>query len=107
MPGFRRWGRSKFERNPESSFKLLAAVLVITLYLIIKEFQHPTVHLPYTAPVGAHVQYTQWNGTGKAHEKRADKVRDAMRYTFRKYRETAWGYDDVLPVSGKGSSSRN
>jgi len=107
MPGFRRWGRSKFERNPESSFKLLAAVLVITLYLIIKEFQHPTVHLPYTTPVGAQVQYTLWNGTGKAHEKRADKVRDAMRYTFRKYRENAWGYDDVLPVSGKGSSSRN
>jgi len=103
MPGLRR----KFERNPESSFKLLAAVLVITLYLIIKEFQHPTTYLPYTTPVGAHVQYAQWNATGKAHQKRADSVRDAMRYTFRKYRETAWGYDDVLPVSGKGSSSRN
>jgi hypothetical protein len=32
MPGFRRWGKSKFTRNPESSFKLLAAVLVITFY---------------------------------------------------------------------------
>lgn len=103
MPGIRR----KFERNPQSSFKLLAAVLVITLYLIIKEFQHPTVRLPYTTPIGAHVQYTQWNDTGKAHQKRADHVRDAMRYTFRKYRENAWGYDDILPVSGKGSSSRN
>jgi mannosyl-oligosaccharide alpha-1,2-mannosidase len=107
MPSIRRWGKSKFERNPQSSFKLLACVLVITLYLLIKEFQNPTVHQPFTTPVGAHVQYAQWNGTGKAHQKRADSVRDAMRYTFRKYRETAWGYDDVLPVSGKGSSSRN
>jgi mannosyl-oligosaccharide alpha-1,2-mannosidase len=107
MPSFRRWGKSKFERNPESSFKLLAAVLVITLYLIIKEFQHPTVHLPFTALAGAQIQIAQWNGTGKAHETRADEVREAMKYTFRKYRETAWGCDDVLPVSGGNSSSRN
>jgi mannosyl-oligosaccharide alpha-1,2-mannosidase len=107
MPGFRRWGKSKFERNPESSFKLLAAVLVITFYLIIKEFQNPTVHLPFSAPRGATIQCAQWNGTGKAHETRAEKVRDAMKYTFRKYRESAWGYDDILPVSGGNSSSRN
>jgi mannosyl-oligosaccharide alpha-1,2-mannosidase len=107
MPGFRRWGRSKFERNPESSFKLLAAVLVITFYLVIKEFQHPTVHLSFRSPHGATIQYAQWNGTGKAHETRAEKVRDAMKYTFQKYREAAWGYDDVLPVSGGNSSSRN
>jgi mannosyl-oligosaccharide alpha-1,2-mannosidase len=107
MPGFRRWGMSKFERNPESSFKLLAAVLVITLYLIIKEFQHPTTHIPFTAPRGAKIQYAQWNKTGKAHETRADTVREAMRYTFKKYRENAWGHDDILPVSGGHSSSRN
>jgi mannosyl-oligosaccharide alpha-1,2-mannosidase len=107
MPGFRRWGMSKFERNPESSFKLLAAVLVITLYLIIKEFQHPTTHIPFTAPLGAKIQYTQWNKTGKAQETRADTVREAMRYTFRKYRDNAWGYDDILPVSGGHSTSRN
>lgn len=107
MPGIRRWTKSKFERNPESSFKLLAVVLVITLYLLIKEFQHPTVHIPFTVPHGATIQYKQWNGTGKAQETRADNVREAMRYTFRKYRENAWGCDDVLPVSGGNSSSRN
>lgn len=107
MPGFRRWGKSTFERNPEASFKLLAAVLVITLYLIFKEFQNPTAHLPFSAPRGATIQYAQWNETGKAHETRAEKVRDAMKYTFRKYREGAWGCDDILPVSGGNSSSRN
>jgi mannosyl-oligosaccharide alpha-1,2-mannosidase len=107
MPGFRRWGKSKFERNPEASFKLLAAVLVVTFYLIIKEFQHPTVHLSFRSLHGATIQHAHWNGTGKAQDMRAEKVRDAMKYTFRKYRDTAWGYDDILPVSGGNSSSRN
>jgi mannosyl-oligosaccharide alpha-1,2-mannosidase len=107
MPGFRRWGRSKFERNPESSFKLLAAVLVIVLYLVLKEFQDPTAHLPFKSPVGAQIQHAQWNGTGKAHVTRAKSVRDAMKYTYWKYRENAWGCDDILPVSGGNSSSRN
>lgn len=107
MPGIRRWTKSKFEHNPESSFKTLTVVLVITLYLLIKEFQHPTVHIPFAFAAGAHIQYRSWNGTGKAQEMRANQVRDAMRYTFRKYRENAWGCDDILPVSGGNSSSRN
>ncbi|KAL6710965.1 hypothetical protein ACN47E_006840 [Coniothyrium glycines] len=107
MPGFRRWGRSKFERNPESSFKLLAAFLVITLYLLFKEFQHPTVHTRTTFTGGAHIQYSQWNGTGTAQDSRAAAVRSAMKYTFRKYRENAWGCDDIMPVSGGNSTSRN
>lgn len=107
MPGFRRWGKSKFERNPESSFKLLAGIIVITVYLLFKEFQNPTVHTRDTFRGGAHIQYAQWNGTGKAQDSRAESVRDAMKYTFTKYREHAWGADDILPVSGGNSSSRN
>jgi mannosyl-oligosaccharide alpha-1,2-mannosidase len=107
MPGFRRWGKSKFERNPESSFKLLAAVLVITLYLIIKEFSNPTVRSQGAPEIGAQIQYTEWNGTGKAQDARAEKVRNAMQHTFWKYRERAWGEDDVLPVSGGSETSRN
>lgn len=107
MPGFRRWGMSKFERNPESSFKLLAAIIVITLYLLIKEFQHPTIRTKNTFIGGAQIQYAQWNDTGKAQETRAKSVRDAMKYTFAKYRENAWGCDDILPVTGGNSSSRN
>jgi len=107
MPGFRRWGKSKFERNPESSFKLLAAVLVITFYLLFKEFQHPTVRTRGTPTVGAQIQYVHWNGAGKAHVERAESVRRAMQHTFWQYREHAWGCDDILPVSGGNSSSRN
>ncbi|KAJ4292064.1 hypothetical protein N0V90_009963 [Kalmusia sp. IMI 367209] len=109
MPGFRRWGKSKFQNNPESSFKLLAAVLVITFYLIIKEFSNPTVRFSgRISSYGAHIQHATWkSGTGRADPKKADKVRNAMKYTFWKYRERAWGSDDILPVSGNKSSSRN
>ncbi|KAF2125016.1 glycoside hydrolase family 47 protein [Dothidotthia symphoricarpi CBS 119687] len=107
MPSFRRWGKSKFEANPESTFKLLAAVLVITLYLLIKEFSNPILGNKATPASGAQIQYAEWNGTGKAQEGRADKVRSAMQYTFWKYREHAWGRDDILPVSGGNSSTRN
>ncbi|KAF2637587.1 mannosyl-oligosaccharide alpha-1,2-mannosidase-like protein [Massarina eburnea CBS 473.64] len=108
MPGFRRWGKSKFQKNPESSFKLLAAVLVITLYLIIKEFSHPTVHVARPPAIGAHIQFADWkNGADRADREKAEKVRNAMKYTFEKYRENAWGKDDILPVSGGHSSTRN
>ena len=107
MPGFRRWGKSKFEKNPESSFKLLAAILVITFYLLIKEFSNPTVRTRDTPTSGAQIQHTAWNGTGKAQETRAGKVRSAMKYTYWKYRESAWGADDILPVSGGNSTTRN
>jgi mannosyl-oligosaccharide alpha-1,2-mannosidase len=109
MPGFRRWGKSKFQKNPESSFKLLAAVLVITLYLIIKEFSHPIVRASGRTPkFGARVQYADWeNGTEQAVAEKADQVREAMRYTFSKYRENAWGHDDIRPVTGASYSSRN
>ncbi|KAF2275749.1 mannosyl-oligosaccharide alpha-1,2-mannosidase-like protein [Westerdykella ornata] len=109
MPGFRRWGKSKFQKNPESSFKLLAAVLVITFYLIIKEFSHPTFRQDTRiATFGAHIQYTEWqNGTERADVEKADKVREAMKHTFWKYRHNAWGQDAIKPVTGANDSSRN
>jgi mannosyl-oligosaccharide alpha-1,2-mannosidase len=108
MPGFRRWGKSKFQKNPESSFKLLSAVLVITLFLLIKEFSHPTVRAPRAPNYGAKIQYADWkNGTGAADEEKAADVRKAMKYTFWRYREMAWGYDDIKPVSGGNSTTRN
>ncbi|ORY11340.1 mannosyl-oligosaccharide alpha-1,2-mannosidase-like protein [Clohesyomyces aquaticus] len=109
MPGFRRWGKSKFQKNPESSFKLLAAVLVITLYLIIKEFSHPTVRTPVRpATAGARIQFTEWrNGTDRADAKKADQIKAAMKYAFWRYRENAWGYDDIMPVSGGNMTTRN
>ncbi|CAI6337597.1 unnamed protein product [Periconia digitata] len=107
MTGFRRWGKAKFQKNPESSFKLLTAIIVVTLYLLIKEFTHPSAYLRRPS-YGTRVQCSDWkNGTGRADKEKADKVRDAMKYTFEKYRQNAWGEDDILPVSGNHSSTRN
>jgi mannosyl-oligosaccharide alpha-1,2-mannosidase len=108
MPGFRRWSKSKFKKNPDSSFKLLTAVLVITLYLLIKEFSNPTVRTARVPSKGAQIQYADWqNRTGKADPEKAAAVREAMRYTFWKYRQNAWGSDDIRPVTGGSYSSRN
>ncbi|KAF2676391.1 glycoside hydrolase family 47 protein [Lentithecium fluviatile CBS 122367] len=109
MPSYRRWGKSKFQKNPDSSFKLLAAVLVITFYLLIKEFSNPPPRPAKITPKwGAQIQFADWkNGTDRADKDKAAKVRDAMKFTFWKYRENAWGHDDILPVSGGKSSSRN
>src|SRR5262245_20690726 len=108
MPALGRWTKSKFQKKPESSFKLLAAVLVVTLYLLIKEFSNPTVRA-YAVPAhGARVQHAEWtNGSDRADKDKAHKVREAMKYTFWKYRENAWGHDDIKPVTGAPASSRN
>lgn len=107
MPGFGRWSKSKFDKNPNGAFKLFAAVLVITFYFIIKKFSDPTVGSPYNVPkYGARIQCSHWtNGSGRADEEKAGRVREAMKYTYWKYREQAWGSDQVLPVSGGASSS--
>jgi mannosyl-oligosaccharide alpha-1,2-mannosidase len=109
MPRFRRYSLARFQKNPESSFKLLAAVLVITVYLLIKQFSGPPQAKTRITPAhGAHIQFDAWrNGSGKADMDKADQVREAMKWTFWKYREQAWGYDDVLPVSGENGTSRN
>lgn len=100
---------SRIERSPESFFKILAALLVILYYLIAKEFSEPTVGFTGWAPkYGATIQCTECTGDwGRADQEKADQVREAMKYTFWKYRENAWGSDDILPVSGQASSSRN
>ncbi|KAF2014347.1 glycoside hydrolase family 47 protein [Aaosphaeria arxii CBS 175.79] len=109
MAGFRRWGKAKFQRNPNSSFKLLAALIVISIYLLTKEFSKPTFRLSSRWKThGADIQFTEWqNGTNKAETARANKVREAMKYTFWQYRENAWGADDIRPVTGGNYSSRN
>ncbi|KAF2743466.1 glycoside hydrolase family 47 protein [Sporormia fimetaria CBS 119925] len=109
MAGFRRWGVAKFTKNPESSFKILTAVLVITLYLLIKDFSSPSVPISKRdSTSGARIQYGGWlYGSGYEDVEKAEAVRNAMRYSFHKYREQAWGSDDVRPVTGETLNSRN
>ncbi|KAF2201060.1 seven-hairpin glycosidase [Delitschia confertaspora ATCC 74209] len=108
MPRFRRYGIASVQKNPESSFKVIAAVIVIVLYLLIKEFSSPKIRTKTVPTYGAHIQFAEWqNGTEKGDPTKAEKVRNAMKYTFWKYRENAWGYDDIKPVSGGNATTRN
>eukprot|EP00927_Polykrikos_kofoidii_P026415 TRINITY_DN23514_c0_g2_i1.p1 TRINITY_DN23514_c0_g2~~TRINITY_DN23514_c0_g2_i1.p1 ORF type:complete len:718 (-),score=93.84 TRINITY_DN23514_c0_g2_i1:418-2571(-) len=36
--------------------------------------------------------------------KRAEAIRDAMRHAWSSYRKLAWGFDDLKPISGRGSN---
>lgn len=97
-----------FRSNPTSTFKLLAAFLVISFYLILGGFPSIGPGIRKNPPFGAHIQFEGWrNDSGVADEAKADQVTNAMRYTFWKYREYAWGYDDIKPVSGGNKTSRN
>lgn len=83
-------------------FLLLAAVVaILVLYVVC-----PNRLLGELPP--RRVQYDfVGNGVVAEDAVRARAVRDTMKDAFWKYREVAWGMDEVRPVSGGNSSSRN
>ncbi|KAJ9635986.1 Mannosyl-oligosaccharide alpha-1,2-mannosidase 1B [Coniosporium tulheliwenetii] len=105
MPHFRR------PRNPNTTFKLVAAVFVLTFYLLWSFF-HPASS--GSAPTKSkslrpQIQREEWRHVthSLADASKAERVRDVMRFTYKNYKERAWGADDILPVSGAASHSGN
>lgn len=97
-----------FRRHPASAFKLLAAFLVVSFYLVLRGFPSTESRTRKTPLFGTRVQFEGWkNDSGAADEAKADQVVNAMKYTFWRYKEYAWGYDDIKPVSGGNKTSRN
>ncbi|KAF2138043.1 glycoside hydrolase family 47 protein [Aplosporella prunicola CBS 121167] len=99
-----------FRRNPTPTFKLLAAVLIITFYLLYVSIYGVASPVDETSHdlIGPVIQHRPWTGpSGRADEAKTKKVAEAMKYTFAKYKQRAWGYDDILPVSGGKHNSRN
>jgi mannosyl-oligosaccharide alpha-1,2-mannosidase len=102
--------RSTHDRsNPITKAKLICATLVIIFYILYASFHQPTAAAPkYPKRVRQWIQQEKWaNETGARDEERSDAVRRAMHYTFWKYKEHAWGNDEILPVSGGAWNSRN
>ncbi|KAF9630591.1 Glycoside hydrolase family 47 [Lasiodiplodia theobromae] len=100
------------QRNPTPAFKLLSAVIIISfygIYLLIHGIPFASTHeIESIEPRGPQVQHQPWTGaSGRADEEKAARVVDAMKYTFAKYKKYAWGYDDILPVTGGKENSRN
>lgn len=100
------------QRNPTPAFKLLSAVLIISFYgIYLLIHGSPLAPAPETeshTPRGPQIQHQPWTGaSGRADEEKAARVKEAMEYTFAKYKKHAWGYDDILPVSGGKKNTRN
>src|SRR4051794_28303114 len=100
-----------FRRTPVTSFfKLLSAVLIISFYLLFTSLKVPdppkTIHLPKVE--NPPIQRPKWDeGAGGPDEAKRDRIVDAMRHTFRGYLLSAWGYDDIKPMTGKPENTRN
>jgi mannosyl-oligosaccharide alpha-1,2-mannosidase len=101
--------RRHYRRNPIATSKLFCVAFILTFYLIYTAFHKPAaVTRKYPIPQRSRIQLERWrNGTGKADQDRRERVRKAMHHTFWGYRKKAWGFDDIMPVSGKVHNSRN
>ncbi|KAI9839241.1 MAG: hypothetical protein M1819_003235 [Sarea resinae] len=93
---------------PSFSFRMTRSRAALALFLLI--CLSLTLSLPkFLSSEKPRIQSAVWEGNagGAAEKERAQKVADAMRRTFWKYRFRAWGHDDILPVSGDYATSRN
>jgi mannosyl-oligosaccharide alpha-1,2-mannosidase len=96
-------------RNPITTSKFVCVAFILSFYLLYVAFHKPATVIPkYPKPQTSRLQLEKWkNGTGKADQLRRDRVRKAMHHTFWGYRKKAWGFDDIMPVSGNVYNSRN
>ncbi|KAF2836109.1 glycoside hydrolase family 47 protein [Patellaria atrata CBS 101060] len=95
--------------KPVFRFQVFCAFVIIVLYIIITSNLelHP-IGLQQVQFRGPSIQFENFtDGRGAADVEKAKKIKDAMKYTFWKYKEQAWGYDDIKPVTGGNASSRN
>ncbi|KAF1983311.1 glycoside hydrolase family 47 protein [Aulographum hederae CBS 113979] len=96
-----------FRRNPNLPFKVLCAVFIIAFYFIYSSVAGPDIRVRKQKKPSP-IQLASWkNVTSRSEPYKADRVKDAMRHTFRNYKSRAWGYDNIKPVSGGFDNSRN
>ncbi|KAF3938973.1 hypothetical protein ABW19_dt0203202 [Dactylella cylindrospora] len=95
--------------RPSRVITFVLGVLCLYLlhqFLFVSGPEVNTYAYPAIAP-DAVIQYpfTQ-NGVGEDREK-AEAVKEVMERTWRLYKEKAWGYDEIKPVSGDHKNTRN
>ena len=102
-------------RDPMRSFKILSAVCIIVIYILynfIHKLEATESRRARRARLAeyavAPIQLQSWaDGEGSADEKKVEVVIKAAKRTFSNYREQAWGYDDIKPVSGTPGTSKS
>ncbi|KAK6356675.1 hypothetical protein TWF718_001015 [Orbilia javanica] len=66
------------------------------------------VGFDFTIPHDTQIQYPfKERGINARDAKKAEAVKEVMKRTWSLYKEKAWGFDEIKPVSGKHGNSRN
>lgn len=84
----------------------LRFLLIFAVLAILAVYTLPRAPRPLLPPRRIQYDFAD-SGVAAENRERADAVKGTMKDTFWKYREAAWGMDEVRPVSGGNSTSRN
>ncbi|KAK6533909.1 hypothetical protein TWF281_005254 [Arthrobotrys megalospora] len=88
----------------------VAFVLAISFYLFHQALfpSSGTRGFDFVIPHNGRIQYPfKEKGINARDAKKADAVKEVMKRTWKLYKERAWGFDEIRPVSGKHRNSRN
>jgi mannosyl-oligosaccharide alpha-1,2-mannosidase len=97
----------RYRRNPVFVSKICCAAFILVFYSIYSRLHPPALTKGQPLPKRPTIQFDAWqNNSGKADMARQAQVKLAMAHTFVGYKTRAWGYDDILPISGGHSNSR-
>ncbi|KAI5798135.1 glycoside hydrolase [Pyronema domesticum] len=105
-------GRPFLRASRPRQLLLGATFLIFIFYLLLPHsldsdsaFQS---YSPYNPNSPHPIQFNfKEHGISAADPEKADAVKEAMRETFWRYKEAAWGMDEVRPISGGNRTSRN
>src|SRR6201986_1165709 len=97
----------RYRRNPVFVSKICCAAFILVFYCIYSRLHPPALTKGQPLPKRQTIQFDAWqNKSGKADMARLAQVKLAMTHPFVGYKTRAWGYDDILPISGGHSNSR-
>ncbi|KAK6509869.1 hypothetical protein TWF481_004597 [Arthrobotrys musiformis] len=88
----------------------VAFVLACAFYLFHKVVfsNSGSIGFDFVIPNDSRIQYPfKEKGIDARDAKKAEAVKEVMKRTWKFYKEKAWGFDEIKPVSGKHGNSRN
>lgn len=97
--------RRSHRRKPERLFKLFLVVFIVGFYYVWASYVDPPTPFVRTSP--RTVQYAAWKTTpANDSSSQAKYVKEAVRHSFTGYKNRAFGYDDVDPLTGQERGER-
>lgn len=98
--------RRIYRRKPERLFKLFLVAFIAAFYYVWATYVDPPTPFVRTSP--RTVQHGVWKATPPDDESaKAAPIRKALRHAFAGYREYAFGYDDIDPVTATGKGEKD